>query len=185
MLLGKVIKTGALIASGVLIGGLLSYNSEKTDIIKGIDSLKNIAIEAKDEATQATAERDKLKEDVEKLKSDLEKAKTKVEELTTERDTYKDRVLELEEQLNNTTSKDEAEELRNEIKRLEKIIQDLNNKIASQENTINDLTSSIESAQAEIQRLNDLIAFKDELFIQTYEKAIEYAYMTEPRKEQE
>ena len=183
MLLGKVIKTGALIASGVLIGGLLSYNSEKTDIIKGIDSLKNIAIEAKDEATQATAERDKLKEDVEKLKSDLEKAKTKVEELTTERDTYKDRVLELEEQLNNTTSKDEAEELRNEIKRLEKVIQDLNNQIESQENTINDLTSSIETAQAEIQRLNDLIAFKDMLYIQTYEKAIEYENKIEELEE--
>ena len=47
MLLGKVIKTGALIASGVLIGGLLSYNSEKTDIIKGIEKKDKIGIIAR------------------------------------------------------------------------------------------------------------------------------------------
>ena len=29
MILGKLAKTGALVASGILIGGLLSYNSEK------------------------------------------------------------------------------------------------------------------------------------------------------------
>ena len=37
MILGKLAKTGALVASGILIGGLLSYNSEKTKIINGID----------------------------------------------------------------------------------------------------------------------------------------------------
>lgn len=47
MILGKLAKTGALVASGILIGGLLSYNSEKTKIINGIDYLKNTAIEAK------------------------------------------------------------------------------------------------------------------------------------------
>ena len=41
MILGKLAKTGALVASGILIGGLLSYNSEKTKIINGIDYLKN------------------------------------------------------------------------------------------------------------------------------------------------
>ena len=32
MILGKLAKTGALVASGILIGGLLSYNSEKTPL---------------------------------------------------------------------------------------------------------------------------------------------------------
>ena len=63
MILGKLAKTGALVASVILIGGLLSYNSEKTKIINGIDYLKNTAIEAKNEVSQVTAQRDKLKEE--------------------------------------------------------------------------------------------------------------------------
>lgn len=97
MILGKLAKTGALVASDILIGGLLSYNSEKTKIINGIDYLKNTAIEAKNEVSQVTAQRDKLKEDLEKVKSQLEEKKEKVEELTDERDSYKNRVSELEE----------------------------------------------------------------------------------------
>lgn len=77
MILGKLAKTGALVASGILIGGLLSYNSEKTKIINGIDYLKNTAIEAKNEVSQVTAQRDKLKEDLEKVKSKLEEKKKK------------------------------------------------------------------------------------------------------------
>lgn len=73
MILGKLAKTGALVASGILIGGLLSYNSEKTKIINGIDYLKNTAIEAKNEVSQVTAQRDKLKEDLEKVKSNNKK----------------------------------------------------------------------------------------------------------------
>ena len=73
MILGKLSKTGALVASGILIGGLLSYNSEKTKIINGIDYLKNTAIEAKNEVSQVTAQRDKLKEDLEKVKSNNKK----------------------------------------------------------------------------------------------------------------
>ena len=73
MILGKLSKTGALVASGILIGGLLSYNSEKTKIINGIDYLKKTAIEAKNEVSQVTAQRDKLKEDLEKVKSNNKK----------------------------------------------------------------------------------------------------------------
>ena len=73
MILGKLAKTGALVASGILIGGLLSYNSEKTKIINGIDYLKNTAIEAKNEVSQLTAQRDKLKEALEKVKSNNKK----------------------------------------------------------------------------------------------------------------
>ena len=73
MILGKLAKTGALVASGILIGGLLSYNSEKTKIINGIDYLKNTAIEDKNEVSQVTAQRDKLKEDLEKVKSNNKK----------------------------------------------------------------------------------------------------------------
>ena len=73
MILGKLAKTGALVASGILIGGLLSYNSEKTKIINGIDYLKNTAIEAKNEVSQVTAQRDKLKEALEKVKSNNKK----------------------------------------------------------------------------------------------------------------
>ena len=85
MILGKLAKTGALVASDILIGWLLSYNSEKTKIINGIDYLKNTAIEAKNEVSQVTAQRDKLKEDLEKVKSELEEKKEKVEEFNSRR----------------------------------------------------------------------------------------------------
>ena len=45
MILGKIIRSGGLVASGVLLGSLLSYNSEKTEIFSGIESLKTSAIE--------------------------------------------------------------------------------------------------------------------------------------------
>ena len=139
MILGKVIKAGALVTSGILIGGLLSYNSEKTGIIDGINLLKNMVIEARHEVNEVTIQRDKLKEDLEKVKSDLEDKKSKVEELTTERDTYKNRVSELEEQLKNTVSKEDSDELKNEIKRLEQIIRDLDMELSGLYNEMTEL----------------------------------------------
>ena len=168
MILGKLAKTGALVASGILIGGLLSYNSEKTKIINGIDYLKNTAIEAKNEVSQVTAQRDKLKEDLEKVKSELE---------------YKNRVSELEEQLKNTVSKEDSDELKNEIKRLNQTIRDLETELSDLRNEMTELEKTLQTSQAEINRLNDLIALKDKLYTQTYIKAMEYEDKIEELKE--
>ena len=183
MILGKLAKTGALVASGILIGGLLSYNSEKTKIINGIDYLKNTAIEAKNEVSQVTAQRDKLKEDLEKVKSELEEKKEKVEELTDERDSYKNRVSELEEQLKNTVSKEDSDELKNEIKRLNQTIRDLETELSDLRNEMTELEKTLQTSQSEINRLNDLIALKDKLYTQTYMKAMEYEDKIEELKE--
>ena len=77
MILGKLAKTGALVASDILIGGLLSYNSEKTKIINGIDYLKNTAIEAKNEVSQVTAQRVKRRFRKGKIRARREKRKSR------------------------------------------------------------------------------------------------------------
>ena len=62
MILGKIIRSGGLVASGVLLGSLLSYNSEKTEIFSGIESLKTSAIEAKSNEAKILEQKKKLVE---------------------------------------------------------------------------------------------------------------------------
>ena len=40
MVLGKLAKTGTILLSGVLLGSLLNYNSQKTEIVDGINNIK-------------------------------------------------------------------------------------------------------------------------------------------------
>ena len=39
MVLGKLLKGGSLVLAGALVGGLLSYNSKKTEIVAGINDI--------------------------------------------------------------------------------------------------------------------------------------------------
>ena len=63
MILGKIIRSGGLVASGVLLGSLLSYNSEKTEIFSGIESLKTSAIEAKSNEAKILEQKKKLEQE--------------------------------------------------------------------------------------------------------------------------
>lgn len=160
MILGKIIRSGGLVASGVLLGSLLSYNSEKTEIFSGIESLKTSAIEAKSNEAKILEQKKKLEQSLTDLTTNLENAREKIEVLTTERDSYKERIERLEAEVNSLLAEGSKEDLKNEIKKLTSIVEGLDAKINAQEILISDLTNSIETKQNEIDRLNDLIAFK-------------------------
>ena len=76
MILGKIIRSGGLVASGVLLGSLLSYNSEKTEIFSGIESLKTSAIEAKSNEAKILEQKKKLEQSLTDLTTNLENGST-------------------------------------------------------------------------------------------------------------
>ena len=136
MALGKLLKGGSLVLAGALVGGLLSYNSKKTEIVAGINDISNMAIEYKTQAKELSTSKKSLEESITVLE-------TQIENLTTE-----------------------LEQLINEKTELEQQKSELENQSNLDANKVKELT-------AEIERLNDLIAFKDTLLQITYEKAME------------
>ncbi len=89
MALGKLLKGGSLVLAGVLIGGLLSYNSKKTEIVTGINDISNMAIVYKTQAKELTSQKETLvseKTILEQEKAELEKQSNldanKIKELT-------------------------------------------------------------------------------------------------------
>ena len=72
MALRKIVKTGSLVLTGTLIGGLLAYNSQKPEIVQGIDDIKTMAIDAKDEARALTTQKESLEREIIELNNTLE-----------------------------------------------------------------------------------------------------------------
>ena len=142
MALGKLLKGGSLVLAGVLVGGLLSYNSQKTEIVTGINDISNMAIGYKTQVKNLSTDKEKLEKEVAELTKSLNSEKEKVKELT--------------ENMTRLESEKAALE-----KRLENLV--------SQGNTD---ASEIANLKAKIQELNNMIAFKDMLLQTTYEEAM-------------
>ena len=140
MALSKLLKGGSLVLAGALVGGLLSYNSKKTEIVTGINDISNTAIEYKTQAKELSISKENLEKSIAELK-------TQIENLTTEK------------------------------KKLE-------NQSISDANKIKELTAEIEEKNAEINRLNEMIAFKDMLLQTTYEEAMRLQDKVEELEEQ-
>ena len=145
--LGKLLKGGSLVLAGALVGGLLSYNSKKTEIVAGINDISNMAIEYKTQAKELSTNKENLEESITVLETQIENLTTELEQLINEKTELEQQKSELENQSNLDANK--VKELTAEIERL------------------------IKEKDAEIARLNDLIAFKDTLLQITYEKAME------------
>ena len=147
MVLGKLLKGGSLVLAGALVGGLLSYNSKKTEIVAGINDISNMAIEYKIQAKELSTNKENLEESITALETQIENLTTELEQLINEKTELEQQKSELENQSNLDANK--VKELTAEIERLTK------------------------EKDAEIARLNDLIAFKNTLLQITYEKAME------------
>ena len=147
MVLGKLLKGGSLVLAGALVGGLLSYNSKKPEIVAGINDISNMAIEYKTQAKELSTNKENLEESITVLETQIENLTTELEQLINEKTELEQQKSELENQSNLDANK--VKELTAEIERLTK------------------------EKDAEIARLNDLIAFKDTLLQITYEKAME------------
>ena len=81
MVLGKLLKGGSLVLAGVLVGGLLSYNSKKTEIVAGINDISNMAIEYKTEAKELSTNKENLEESITVLETQIENLTTELEQL--------------------------------------------------------------------------------------------------------
>ena len=143
MALGKLVKGGSLVLAGALLGGLLSYNSEKTKIVAGINDISNTAIEYKTQAKNLSTDKEDLEKEVAKLTTSLNSEKETVKELTENMTRIESEKAALEERLENLVSQGNAD------------------------------AAEIAKLKAEIQELKDMIAFKDMLLQTTYERAME------------
>ena len=161
MVLGKLLKDGSLVLAGVLVGGLLSYNSQKSEIIEGINDISELAIDYKTQTKELTSQKETLKETINTLEEQIENLTTEVEKLVSEKTILEQEKAELEKQAN--IDSERMVELIAEIERLTKENDEL----------IAEIERLTKEKEAEIARLNDLIAFKDTLLQTTYEKAME------------
>ena len=71
MILSKLAKTGALVLTGAVIGGVLPYASQKTEIIDGINNIKNVAISAKSEVNSLNKQKEDLEKNIDDLNSQI------------------------------------------------------------------------------------------------------------------
>ena len=76
MVLGKLVKGGSLVLAGVLVGGLLSYNSKKTEIVTGINDIANMAIKYKTQAKELSTSKENLEKSITALETQIETLKT-------------------------------------------------------------------------------------------------------------
>ena len=84
MALGKLLKGGSLVLAGALVGGLLSYNSKKTEIVAGINDISNMAIEYKTQAKELSTNKENLEESITVLETQIENLTTELEQLINE-----------------------------------------------------------------------------------------------------
>ena len=152
MALGKLVKGGSLVLAGVLVGGLLSYNSKKTEIVAGINDISNKAIEYKIQAKNLLTDKESLKESIAALNTQIGSLKTELQQLISEK-------AELENQSSLDANK--IKELEAKIKEKDAEITRLNNLMAFKdtlfqttyekavelENKVEDLTKQLEEAK--------------------------------------
>ena len=160
MALGKLLKSGSLVLAGVLLGGLLSYDSKKPEIVQGINDISNTAIEYKNEVGDLTASLESAQETVRNLtatKTTLENEKAALEE----------RLKELVSQGNVDATeianlKAKIEEKDAEIKKLKDMIafkdillQTTYEKAMELEGKVEDLTKQLEEAKKDSKNIVD------------------------------
>ena len=113
MALGKLLKGGSLVLAGALIGGLLSYNSKKTEIVTGINDISNTAIEYKTQAKKLLADKKSLEESIAALNTQIENLKTEKEKLENQSSLDATKIKELEAKIEEKDAK--IEELKKSI----------------------------------------------------------------------
>ena len=127
MALGKLLKGGSLVLAGALVGGLLSYNSKKTEIVTGINDISSMAIQYKTQAKELSTDKKDLEEKVANLTASLESSQETVRNLTETKTTLENEKAALEAQLKELVSQGNADAT--EIDNLKAQIAELTSKI--------------------------------------------------------
>lgn len=157
MALSKILKSGSLITAGALVGGLLTYNSKKPEIVAGINDISNMAIEYKTQAKELLANKEDLEESISSLKTRVDSLTTEVEQLTNEKAELEQQKAELQSQANLDTNK--INELTAKIKELETII-------AEKDSLIEELNRGIENWKNEYYTMFDMWQTSDIMRVQ-------------------
>ena len=146
MALGKLLKGGSLVLAGALVGGLLSYNSKKTEIVTGINDISNTAIEYKTQAKELSISKENLEKSIAALNTQIENLKTQLEQLNNKK-------TELENQ--SKLDADKIEELKKSIAFKDMLLQTTYEEAMRLEEQVEDLTKQLEASKNDSQSLLD------------------------------
>lgn len=152
MVLGKLLKTGSVALTGVLIGGMVTYSSQKPQIVEGVNQIAQAGVEAKTKVVSLEETKGNLEQDISNLKLSIEKKEAEVEKLgkdiislTTQKNELAEEKTRLEAQAGIDTEK---------IKELDGKIKDLDDKIIEAQN-------KLDAANLDVQNLNIQLKAKD------------------------
>lgn len=164
MVLGKLLKTGSVALTGVLIGGMVTYSSQKPQIVEGVNQIAQAGVEAKTKVVSLEETKGNLEQDISNLKLSIKNKEAEVERLgkditslTTQKNKLAEEKTKLEAQAGLDTVK---------IQELDDKIKDLGDKIIEAQN-------KLDAANLDVQNLNIQLEAKDNT-IKDLEKTIEW-----------
>ena len=153
MALGKLLKGGSLVLAGALVGGILSYNSEKTKIVAGIDDISKMAIEYKTQAKNLSTDKGKLEESIAALETQIENLKTEKEKLENQSISDANKIDELDKLIKEKNAK--IEELNKMIAFKDMLLQTTYEEAMRLEGKVEDLTKQLEEAKKDSKNIVD------------------------------
>ena len=160
MALGKLLKGGSLVLAGVLLGGLLSYDSRKDEIVKGINDISSMAIQYKNDVGDLTASLNSAQETVRNLtetKTTLENEKVSLEaqlkELVSQGNADATEIANLKAKIEEKDA--EIKKLKDMIAFKDMLLQTTYEKAMELEGKVEDLTKQLEASKNDSQSLLD------------------------------
>lgn len=152
MIFGKLLKTGSIALSGVLIGGIVTYSSQKLEIVDGVEQIANAGISAKKQASDLEVVKTELEKNVGELKIDIDDKVAQIGTLTTEKGN-----LEIEK----TKLEGEKKELEDKGIADTKIIEELGTQISQLTTRIDDSEEQLRTAKLDLQELTTTLETKN------------------------
>ena len=155
MALGKLLKGGSLVLAGALVGGLLSYNSKKTEIVTGINDISNMAIEYKTQAKNLSTDKENLEKSITELNTQIENLKTKKEELENQSSLDATKIKELEAEIGKKDA--EITRLNDLIKFKDMLLQTTYEEAMRLEGKVEELEEQLKESQGIVDKANEEI----------------------------
>lgn len=166
MIFGKLLKTGSVALTGVLIGGMVTYSSQKPEIVEGVNKIAQAGVEAKNQVVSLEQTKGNLEQDISNLKLSIEKKEAEVEKLgkditslTTQRNELEEEKTRLEAQAGVDANK--IQELANQIEDLDETIIKVQGKLDAANLDVENLNIQITAKDTTIKGLKQTIEWKD------------------------
>lgn len=174
MIFGKLLKTGSVALTGVLIGGMVTYSSQKPEIVEGVNKIAQAGVAAKNEVVSLEQTKGNLEQDITNLKLSIKEKEAEVEKLgqditslTTQRNELAEEKTKLEAQAGLDTVR--IQELGGKIKDLDDKIIEAQNKLDAANLDVKNLNIQLEAKDNTIKDLEKTIEWKDIAIQDVYE----------------